>query len=53
MGLVDLLVGYGAGLGRGLGLELGLGEGAALLECPEGWPRRSAAASEGGRGTAA
>ena len=48
------MVGYGAGLGRGLGLELGLGEGAALLGLvPEGRPRRSAAASEGGRGSAA
>ena len=54
MGLVDLLVGYGAGLGRGLGLELGLGkEGALLGPVPAGWPRRSAAAVEGGREAAA
>ena len=50
----DPSVGSGEGLGPVLGLELGLGEGAALLGLdPLGWPRRSAAASEGGRGSAA
>ena len=48
------MVGSGVGLGPVLGLELGLGEGAALLgPVQAGWPRRSAAASEGGREAAA
>ena len=48
--------GYGVGLGLALGLRLGLEEGAASPElgsAPAGWPRRPAAASEGGREAAA
>ena len=50
------MVGCGAGLGLVLGLELGLEEGAASPELGPalaGRPRRSAAASEGGREAAA